>query len=277
MDHETIRAELPSLVAGHLPRNVHRFKFRIYDDKPPVSALGFQVDPEPFQGVVIAITESAIVIKIARTVFGVVDRQLASEIPRIGTTVRVTPYARHHFDGTRVDAPTEEVRHTADGRTYTVRSVILGGALTRLPVPKPRCAELAALIEQVERLPAPDGFRRIAHLLVDAGARDFTCVDPDDADIITTSPALRFTVTTLKFTGQVTVLYERGADLYAVELHRNGELVDRVDEVYFDDLGHILEQLIDDGGWRQIRIETISSSRPGLATPTQRRSDHTTS
>lgn len=181
--------------------------------------------------------------------------------------MRVTPYARHHFDGTRVDAPTEEVRHAADGRTYTVRSVILGGALTRLPVPKPRCAELAALIEQVERMPAPDGFRRIAHLLVDAGARDFTCVDPDDADIIKTPPAIRFTVSTLKFTGQVTVLYARGADLYAVELHRDGELVDRADEVYIDDLGHILEQLLDDGAGARSESKRSRVAGPGSRHP----------
>jgi hypothetical protein len=259
MDHEAIRAELPSLVIGHLPRNVRKFKFRIYDDKPPVSTLGFLVDPEPFEGTVIAITESAIIVKVDRAVFGVVDRRLASEIPRIGARVRVTPYARHHFDGTRVDAPTEERRHTSDGHAYAVRSVILGGAATRLPVSKPRCSELAALIEQIERMPAPDGFRRIAHLLADAGARDFTCVDPDEAAIIKTPPAIRFAVGTSKFSGQVTILYERGPDLYAVELHRDGELVDRVDEVFFDDLGHTLEQLIDDGHWRRIWIETIST------------------
>ena len=268
MDHNAIRAELPSLVAGHLPRNVRKFKFRIYDDKPPVSALGLPVDPEPFDGTVIAVTETAIIVKMARAVFGVIDKRLASDIPRIGTKVRVTPYARHHFDGARIDAPTEDTRRTADGHAYAVRSITLGGAVTRLPVSKPRCPELADLVEQIERLPAPNGFRRIAHLLVDAGARDFSCVDPDDADIIQTPPAICFTVSTSKFSGQVTVLYERGPDLYAVELHRDGELVDRVADVFFDDLGHVLEQLIDDGRWRQIRIESIATGELTPAAPT---------
>ena len=62
---------------------------------------------------------------------------------------------------------------------------------------------------------------------------------------------------TAKFQGRVTVLYERGDDLYAVELHRDGELVERVDEVFFDDLGNTLERLIDDGSWRQIRVSTV--------------------
>lgn len=68
------------------------------------------------------------------------------------------------------------------------------------------------------------------------------------------------------------MLYERGPDLYAIELHRNDELVDRVDGVFFDDLGRVLEQLIDDGRWRQIRIETFS-----VHTETSRGSQRTTS
>ncbi|NPZ83230.1 GTPase, partial [Pseudomonas aeruginosa] len=75
------------------------------------------------------------------------------------------------------------------------------------------------------------------------GARDITWVDPLPADIIRTPPAIGFTVATKKFQGRVTVLYERGLDLYAVELHRDGELVERVDEVFFDTLGETLERL----------------------------------
>ncbi|MEN1536521.1 GTPase, partial [Pseudomonas aeruginosa] len=121
-----------------------------------------------------------------------------------------------------------------------------------LPIPEPRCPELQELIDQLEQLPAPDGFRRITHMLVDAGARDITWVDPLPADIIRTPPAIGFTVATMKFQGCVTVLYERGLDLYAVELRRDGELIERVDEVFFDTLGETLERLIDDGSWRRI-------------------------
>ena len=54
------------------------------------------------------------------------------------------------------------------------------------------------------------------------------------------------------------MLYERGLDLYAVELRRDGELVERVDEVFFDTLGETLERLIDDGSWRRIRVQCLS-------------------
>lgn len=261
MDHELVRAALPALVAKCLPRNARRFKFNIFDDQPLESAMGFYVDPLPCEGTVIAATASMIVIRTGRAQFAVVDPQLASQQPDVGASVKVTPYARHHFDGRRIDTPTQEIRHTADGHAYTVESFTLGGAITHLPLPTPRCPQLAELIEQIENLPAPDGFRRVAHLLVDAGAKNFTCVDPDDADIIKTPPAIRFTVSSAKFAGQITILYERGSDSYAIDQHRDGELVNRVDDVYFPELGHVLESLIDDGSWRQIKIELLSRPR----------------
>ena len=98
-------------------------------------------------------------------------------------------------------------------------------------------------------------------MLVDAGARDITWVDPLPKDIIATPPAIGFTVATAKFQGRVTVLYERGLDVYAVELHRDGELVERIDEVFFDSLGDTLERLIDDGNWRRIRVQCLSGRK----------------
>src|SRR3546814_6401597 len=68
--------------------------------------------------------------------------------------------------------------------------MILGAAPAKLPVAQPQCLELQQLIEQLEQMPAPDGHRRIAHMLVDAQARDFELVDPTPADIIRTPPTV---------------------------------------------------------------------------------------
>ena len=256
MDHAALRTQLPALIGPFLPRNARNFQYRIYDDQPAVSAMGFVIDPQPFEGKVVAKTDNAIIVQIARAQFAIVDRHLASHDPDEGTKVAVTPYARHHFDGTRLDAPVEETRQTDDGKSYTIQSVILGGTTTKLPVPKPQCPELAALIEQLEQLPAPDRFRRVSHLLVDAGAREFVCADPGQDDA--TPSSISFTVDTAKFSGQVTIRYAYGLDLYVIELHHNGELVERVDDVYFDMLGAVLERLIDDGHWRQIQIAVLA-------------------
>ena len=262
MDTQAIRAQMPMLVSGHVPSNVRSFKFNIFDGQPKVSTLGFHIDPKPFEGKVIATTEEAIVVKTGRAEFAVLDRALVTEVPAEGVKVQVEPYARHRFDGLRADTPEERTQFTADGQPYTVKTLVLGSAPAKLPVPEPRCPELQELIQQMEQLSAPDGFRRITHMLVDAGARDFTWVDPLPKDIITTPPAIGFSVATTKFQGRVTVLYERGLDLYAVELHRDGALANRVDEVFFDALGEVLERLIDDGSWRRIRVQCLPVRKP---------------
>ncbi|ERY96126.1 hypothetical protein Q022_04410 [Pseudomonas aeruginosa BWHPSA009] len=55
------------------------------------------------------------------------------------------------------------------------------------------------------------------------------------------------------------MLYDRGGDVYVVELHRDGELVERIDEVYFDSLGDVLAHRIDDGRWREIGVNIIGT------------------
>lgn len=257
MDHQTIRNQMQSLVRGHVPSNARSFKFNIFDGQPKVSTLGIHIDLKPFEGKVITRTEDAIVVKTGRIEFAVLDRTLVTEDPDEGALVQVEPYARHRFDGLRADTPEERTEYTADGKPYKLQTYILGSAPARLPIPQPSCPELQELIRQLEELPAPDGFRRITHLLVDAGARDFTWVDPPPKDIIATPPAISFNTSTAKFDGRVTVQYERADGLYAIVLSHDGELVERVDGVFFDTLGDVLLRLIDNGSWCRIRVRTI--------------------
>ena len=259
MDRSLIKTLMPSLVAGHVPRNVRTYTYRVFDGLPQPSALGFAFDPQPFDGKVVAATDDAIVVKLKPSEFAVLDPGLVTTVPSEGSKVHVQPYARRRFDGLRADTPEVITEKSSDGTPYTITRHILGSAPAKLPIPKPQCLELGQLIEQMEELPAPDRFRRITHMLVDAGARDFTWVDPVPSKIIETPPAISFAVSTAKFEGRVTVLYDRAGDTYAVELHRDGELVDRHDEVYFDMLGEVLERLIDDGRWRLINVSVIDA------------------
>ncbi|MFP9230727.1 GTPase [Pectobacterium cacticida] len=259
MDRSLIKTLMPSLVAGHVPRNVRTYKYRVYDGLPQQSSLGFALDPNPFDGKVIAVNDDAIVVKLKPSEFAVLDPSLVTTVPREGTKVHVEPYARHRFDGLRADTPETVTEKTADGLPFTITRHILGSAPAKLPIPEPKCPELRDLIKQLEELPAPDRFRKITHMLVDARASDFTWVDPKPSMIIETPPAIRFTVSTTKFAGQVTILYDRAGDTYVVELRRDGELVDRHDEVYFDMLGEVLERLIDDGRWRLISVSVIDA------------------
>lgn len=259
MDRSIIRAQMPALVAGHVPSNVRSFKYRVFDEQPPESTLGFIIDPHPFDGKVIATTDDAIIVKTGRAEFAVLDRRLVTTVPDEGVKVHVSPYARRRFDGLRADTPEERTEYREDGTTVTIQTQILGSAPAKLPIPEPQCPELRDLIQQLEELPAPDRYRRITHLLVDAGAKDFTWVDPAPDNIIRTPPAISFSVSTASFEGRVTVLYDRASDLYVIELHHGKELIERIDEVYFDSLGEVLAQRIDDGQWRQIQVNVITA------------------
>ncbi|CEH93120.1 hypothetical protein XAC3607_3990001 [Xanthomonas citri pv. citri] len=55
---------ITSLVAGHVPRNVRSFKYRVFDDQPQSSTLGFAIDPLPFDGRVVVVTDDTIVVKL---------------------------------------------------------------------------------------------------------------------------------------------------------------------------------------------------------------------
>lgn len=263
MDHQAIRQQMPTLVAGHVPSNARSFQFNIFDGQPKETMLGFHIDPQPFEGKVVATTDDAIVVKISRTTFAVLDRTLVTEVPPEGARVEVSPYARRRFDGLRADTPEDVIEHRADGTQYALQRMILGAAPAKLPVAQPQCLELQQLIEQLEEMPAPDGHRRITHMLVDAQARDVTLVDPKPSDIIRTPPSVSFTVETAKFAGRVSVIYMRGADTYSVELQHNDERVERRDDVYFDMLGETLAELIDDGSWRCIQVRTVHKTARG--------------
>ena len=92
MDHSSIRTQIPALVSAHVPRNVRSFKFRIYEDLPQESSLGVRMDPQPFEGKIVAKTDQVIVVKIGRAEFAVLDRHQVSQEPDEGTKVQVQPY-----------------------------------------------------------------------------------------------------------------------------------------------------------------------------------------
>src|SRR3546814_2994734 len=81
MDHQASRQQMPTLIAGHVPSNVRRFKFNIFDGIPRENMLGFRVDPSPFEGKVVAKTDEAIVVKTGRAEFAVLVRALITEVP----------------------------------------------------------------------------------------------------------------------------------------------------------------------------------------------------
>lgn len=148
MNRESLRASLPTLFAHAIPKNARRIHCSYFDDQPQRNAFGLRIDPQPAEGLVIALTDEAFIVKTDRTSFVAVDRVLATESPDIGDKVRVTPYIRRDFVGERLDAPKRESRQTPDGQAYAVTTVTLGGNLLRIPL---QVATRLKLVSQVEQ------------------------------------------------------------------------------------------------------------------------------
>lgn len=262
MNRASLRASLPALVAHAIPKNAREIHCSFFDDTPMQNTFGMRVDGQPAEGRVVAHTDEAFIVKTDRTKFVAVDKQLATLCPALDDKVQVTPYARRDFAGKRLDAVKEEKCMSSDGKAYTVVRLTIGGKPSSIPLPAtPSCPYLADLVEQLEIMPTPDRWRTIANMLVDANAQDIRIVDPDEKNIFKTPPEISFAIHTGKFAGRIAVLYDRGYDLYAVELRADDVAITRIREVEVTSLAKVMTDLIDDGSWLRIRVEILRSGR----------------
>lgn len=259
LDKEKAREWVRSVVGQFLPKNSVRFSIGFYNGEAthhPV--FGFVVDPTPVEGRVIAINDDWTLLKIARTQFFVFANTLLSVPVELNQSVRITPYARRRFDGKRIDTP--------DDCGNGVAIVKLGGHGCHVPVNKEAlvCDFLRDMVNQVEQLPAGDGMRTLAHVLVDAGAHfaDVEYIDPNYQDVIATPPTLRVRVRTLKHDGYLEIVYDRGMDYYHVNLLdlRRIQILSLKD-IDFTSLAETVIDLVDDGRWRIAQVEIIDSPK----------------
>lgn len=263
LDRDQVQSSLAQIIRPFVPRNCSRYQYRFCELLPQPNAFGFCSDPQPFSGKVVFINEMFILVKRAKTrnQFVIVDTAYVDVMPKLNNQVEITPYARHDFSGKRVDEPEKEIQTLLDGTRYTVTKMVLGGNAITLPLPTPKeqiqSPELLALIEQLENLPAPDGFRLISHLLVDAGATDFT-IDDTDTSNTNTPPSIGFSVNNKKFQGKVAIVYNFGSDTYSLWLYPAADdQPTEIDNIYFDELGLRLSEAIDDFAWQVIKVKVL--------------------
>ena len=165
--------------SGHVPSNVRSFQVQ-HLRRPARSRRWAPHRSQPFEGKVIATTDEAIVVKTGRAEFAVLDRALVTEVPDERRQGRSNP-TPDAASTACADTPEEETTaFTADGKPYTGAAVRARLRAGEAADPRARCPELQVeLIQQMEQLPAPDGYRRITHLCWSMPARgNFTWVDP---------------------------------------------------------------------------------------------------
>ncbi|RTB44097.1 GTPase [Pseudomonas aeruginosa] len=261
MDLQVVRDQLLALLPDHILARRHRrnFNLRIFDGNPAHHVPEFFEDRQSFIGRVVAQTEEIIVLQVQPADFVVLERCLVTTTPKVEELVHVQPYVRRGFDGQRPGELSEDGRPSIveRGMTVAMLSTLCNLDTIKLPVSEPKGWELQWLVAVLEELPAPDGYRRIAHMLVDANASDFQTIDPDPRDQIETSPSISFYVATGKFSGKVTIRYELVFDAFEIELHRDDELCQSLNAVHVSRLGEELERLIDDGSWKDIALSIL--------------------
>lgn len=262
IDKESLRARLRARASTYLPANARRYTAQFVTRAPGVTneMLGIPMEARPFTGKLIDRWEDGTLVarKGRELAFCVVSGDaLATHDAAIGDEIVVLPYARRRFDGKRCDTPQIEERTGADGVTLRTSSILLGGHDAQMPVQAEHSQYLGDMLEQIKKLPATDGFRRLEHVLVDAKARNLRVVDPTDAHIIETPPALECEVDTKKFTGSLAIVYDRGIDYYRVELRKEGAVVNQAIDVAFTELAETVERMVDDDEWRLARVEVL--------------------
>lgn len=262
--HSEISKELRARVFKYAPARTQRATWRVLalDSLGVDTLIGVRIDRAAVSGRVVDKLDlpggSAIVLAAARTQFLAVDAALLPadflSSVQVGDSVSIEPYARRRFSGERCDTP-----DCKDG----VSRVTLGDSDPRFPrAGDLRCPELRDLVDQLGRMPAPDGFRRLAHILIDAGARDVSYVDPLPKQIIATPPEVACAVKTGRFCGVVAIVYDRGLDMYEIHLRdASGALVTRRSPIVAYEIGETLVDLIDDGAWRMARCEITKRAR----------------
>ncbi|ABM97037.1 hypothetical protein [Methylibium petroleiphilum] len=256
---EDAKSWLKTVVSAHVPSNATSYRFKIYTEQASENAtLGIQVDLSPQEGKVVELTEDWCLVKTARTEFFVSARHLLASVPEVGSTVKITPYARRQFDGRRLDEPDTTVRDGIVSQAFHI-----GRTSSELPIDKAslRCEHLVEMIRQVEEMKSPDGVRRLSQVLIDAGALTGPVAykDPVEEDIIAMPPTLQFRVASKKFSGQLNIVYDRAGDVYRVQLvdPNTAAVVKEVDFVCFSNLAETVFDLVDDGSWKIAQVEIL--------------------
>lgn len=254
---------LHNVVINHLASNARRYSAAVYNTEPSInSTLGLQFDLQPAEGKVVDENEIWCLIKTERAHFFVCEKALMEMVPDVGSTVRVTPYARRGFDGFRLDTPKKQDA----GNGVMIQTFVIGETRSKLPidVDSLKSEFLKDMIHQVEELKAPDGVRRVCQVFVDAGADQgpVSFKDPSDEEVIAMPPSLQFRCNTKKHDGWVNLVYDRAMDYYKVQLveHDTWAVVQEVDNVDFTSLAEVVVDLIDDGQWQIAKVEVLKAA-----------------
>lgn len=259
---DTARSWLASVAQQHLPSNARRYKFSVYCGQQNLgSFISLPFDLSPAEGKVVDMSDEWLLVKTGRNDFFIADIELLTQVPNLGDSVIIEPWARRGFDGLRLDAP----RDTGRGGM----SFIIGETRSRFPNKDGlQCPQLGEMLNQLEEMtmPAPDGIRTVAQVLIDAGACDHAVEysDPAPEDIITSPPRVTVTLDASHIQDgpvSLSVIYDRAMDMYQVETRAASGQSARQENVTFNMLPDVIGRIAADPDWRKAKV-TVTKKAP---------------
>lgn len=266
MKKSQIKAAVAAIARATLPSNAKTYSYRTWDAQLSVNQLGGIRYLTPSSGTVVSQADGLTIVKTGRTTFDAVSTELLDKPLSVGDRVDLSYYQLRNFDGKR-----------ADGSEYGAGVFALTGAKTYLPCRWPdryygvlrdatvaqftpiQNACLRELILQLEDMPVDGGMRKVANVLVDANATALTFTDPPFLGAM--NPAMSMHIASGKFIGQLTIYYNAGADTYGIRLEPQGiPEATRLTDIYFDDMGKALLEHIDDGSWKNVKVNVTKKA-----------------
>lgn len=267
---------LKSRIHNFLGANVRTYRWSHYVGGINENVFGGISELQPVEGKIVDIADGFVLTKITPSTFNITSESLLSEPVKVGDKVRLEFYAKRRFDGLLADG-------SQDPAVGGSRTILLTGVDTMFPVTwegryihnQERHAfeyrainnpYLRDLIVQMEKIPVNAGRRKVVNILVDAGAKDLRFNDPSEN--CETPPTIICEVKTAKAEGTLQIRYDRGGDCYEVHLSHAQGPDTVIDFIYFDGLGQVLEDLIDDGSWAKAKVTVLKAAPKKKATAT---------
>jgi hypothetical protein len=279
---DSARNWLRTVAPAHVGTNVRSYNFATYVGDVGTNMLGGISYLSPQEGKVVEICDRFTLIKTSANRFCVVLNSLLNQPVGVGDKIRAAFYELRRFDGS-----------LADGSDDGGGSVALTGAQTRFPVKwagrylgidekfeaSYRTIQnpyLQDLITQMESMKVNDGYRRVVNVLVDANAKNLDFVDPPEDESCAKPPAIKASVATTQFVGEVEIFYDRADDTYGINLHPTpedqlaaplvpGSQAERhmrhgpfsMVNIGFEELGDALQVAIDDQEWLKAKVTNL--------------------
>lgn len=243
---------------GLIPKNTSKYHTGFVSAAPRVHpVLGMAIAHSPCSGKVVHVDDYFSIVKSDRAKFAIVDNAVLDAPLSPQSEVSITPYTPRDFDGIGLNQPSKEDQASYDSTNSRVMQI----GMRRISIPiTPKSDYMRNTFEQLCQMPMPDGVRVLANALIDAGARreSLKLVEEDGRY------CLGMQLQGSKFSGDFTLGYAPGKDLYWVEL-TTADKTERIEDIYFDDLPELLDTHVSDDQCLKARVVVNKPARPTKA------------